>query len=34
MRNLVGGVMTPPYEVINNNLQGKGYIQKHTGRNV
>ena len=20
MRNLVGGVMTPPYEVINNNL--------------
>ena len=22
MRNLVGGVMTPPYEALNNNLPG------------
>ena len=22
MRNLVGGVMTPPYEALNNNLLG------------
>ena len=32
MRNLVGGVMTPPYEVINNNFlcqaTGPGIVPK------